>query len=460
MKHTILLLCVAGTVMPAMAQFSNAGTETEKDKSSCSTLELVKTSTNADVKELLKKDRPQETNAIPVPHFAIRTKDNAFVMSIGGQINTILGADLGNDLYQMTGAGGGFVTSQIPVPYQPGKRSDFFINPLNANVDMQIVGLGGTEDQITGYMKFGTNGINNQMLLKKAYVSWRGFTLGQKNTLFQDNNACQPPTIDPEGPDGMISTTVYEVSYVSPSYSGFRYALGIDFPSYYTSNGIYRGKDYKIWHGVDIAGKPVADPNYYNQNVPDVPLWIEYSASSMNRIRLSGIIRNFTYRNLLTDKRENTVGWGMMLSGNLNPVEPLIFYATAAYGKGIGAYLQDIAGMPLSYVPKDSEPGLMTPTPMMGLMFGATYNINSQWQVNAMASEARLWDVSSYASTAATSPGNINDYKYGFYAAGNVFYNVSSYLQVGLEYLYGQRATWSNGKGSDNRVQMQLMFTI
>lgn len=463
MKHTYLLstaACVAALVpAAAQAQTSLAGTGSENEGSS-SRLEVVKTSVTPDVKEILKKDRPSGNQAIPTPHFALRTPDNNFVMTVGGQINTIIGADLGNDLYQNQNAGGGFMPSQIYVPSQQGRRSDTFINPLNADIDFQVVGLGGTADQITGYIKFGTNGLSNNLLMKKAYLTWRGLSAGMKNTLFQDNDACQPPTIDPQGPNGMISTTAYEVSYTSPSYGGFRYAIGLDMPSYYSSNGIYRGKDYKVWKGTEVAGQPVADPTAYNQNVPDVPMWVEYQASANNRIRLSGIVRNFSYRDLMNKKHENSVGWGMMLSGNLSPVEPLIFYGTAAYGKGIGAYIQDIAGIPVSFIPSDSDPGKMTPTPMMGWMAGATYNINSQWQVNVMGSQARIWDAAPYAQAAASTPDNLNNYKSGLYLCGNVFYNISSYLQVGMEYLYGKRLTWNAGSGTDNRVQMQLMFTI
>ncbi len=56
-------------------------------------------------------------------------------MTIGGQINPIIGTDFGNDLYEVDGAGIGFVTGMIPVPPVNGKRSDFYINPLNANID-------------------------------------------------------------------------------------------------------------------------------------------------------------------------------------------------------------------------------------------------------------------------------------------------------------------------------------
>ncbi len=434
--------------------------ECDTTSSPGSRIEFVKTAANAEVREILNKDRPKENAAIPVPHFAIRTSDNKFVMTIGGQVNPIIGADLGNDLYGQSGAGISFVTSQIPVPPPTGKKSHFYINPLNAALDVQVVGLGGTDDQITGYIKVGTNGNTTGIVLQRAYVSWRGFTAGQKLTLLQDEYACQPPTIDPEGPSGCVSNVAYEVSYTSKSYNGFRFAIGLDMPSYYASSGRYLGKDYKVWEGQEVTGQPVADPTAFNQNIPDIPMWVEWGKSTYNRIRLSGIIRNLAYRDLLTGKRRYSTGWGVMVSGNLNPVEPLILYLQAVYGKGIGAYIQDIAGQPLSYIPDDASPGKMTPSPMMGLNFGVTYNISPKWQVNAMVSEARIWGVSKYAEAAATLPDHLNDYKYAIYAAGNVFYNISSYFQVGLEYLYGRRQTWNVGGASDNRVQMQFMFTI
>ena len=459
MRHTAVLLLISAVSMSVYARTSQAGSGAEND-SVDSKVEFIKTSAHPDVKEILQKDRPSETAGIPVPHFAVRTADNKFVLTIGGQINPILGADFGNDLYEVSGAGIGFVTSMIPVPPVSGKKSDFYINPLNANIDFQVVGFGGTRNQVTGYLKFGTNGESAAIKLKKAYVSWMGITAGLKSTLFEDGDAASPPTIDPQGPSGMVSTSAYEVSYVSPSFKGFRFAVGLDMPYYYTSNGVYRGHDFKTWREEEIGGKPVADPEAFNQNVPDIPMWVEYAASDYNRVRLSGIIRNFTYRDLLEGKRRNSVGWGVMLSGNLNPVEPLILYLQAAYGKGIGAYIQDISGQPLSFIPDDSRPGHMTPSPMMGLTFGATYNITPKWQVNAVVSEARIWNVGPYATAAADAPDNVNNYKYGFYAAGNVFYNISSYLQVGVEYLYGRRGTWNAGSALDNRLQMQIMFTL
>lgn len=437
MKTPLSLIMAFAVATSAMAQ-------------SPSHLSIVRTS--AADSALLAKTKPKAAHEIPVPKFVIKSQDNKFLMTVGGQINPIMGVDLGNDLYNVDAAGISFVTQQIPVPAVTGKKGDYYINPLNAAIDFQIVGLAGTENQITGYIKFGTNGNNHNLGLSRAYITWRNFTAGEKLTLLQDDYACQPPTIDPEGPSGCISTVSYEVNYTSKNYNGFQFAVGLDMPSWYASNGIYRGKDYPTYFGKQVDNYADAE-----QMVPDIPMWIQYGTSDFNRIRFSGIIRNFAYRDLLANKTRHMVGWGVMCSGNLQtPNKGVTFYYQAAYGQGIGAYLQDIAGMPLSFIPDNAKPGKMKASPMMGLNVGFTFQLSPKWQMNIMASESRIWDVQNYATVKDL---NCN-YKYALYGAANLFYNITPYLQWGVEYLWGHRQTWDMGGAHDSRLQTQLMFTF
>lgn len=456
MKHTALLLAAISFLIPAIPGIADDTSSSDSDNHK---ILFVRTAKDTVVYKILEDQRELKFGESPVPHFAIHTLNNSFVMTIGGQISPIFGADLGNDLYSQDGAGISFVTNRIPVTGTDSKKADFFINPLQAYIDLQVVGFGGTKNQITGYIKIGTNGLNNNIHLKRAYVSWRGFTAGLKQTLFQDGLACQPPTIDPQGPCGEIAGSAYEISYISPSFKGFRCAIGASMPSYYASNGRYLGKDYKKWNGKDILNQVVCDPEAYNQMVPDIPMWVEWAKSPYNRIRLRGIIRTFNYKDVLAGKRRTSVGWGLMLSGNLNPVKPLILYAQACYGKGIGNYIQDLAGIPLSFTPRSDDPGRMTPTPELGLVVGATWNFNTRWQANAMYSMARMWKVGPYALSEGVT-NEFNNYRYANYMAANVFYNISSFFQVGVEYLYGQRHTWYAGQGHDNRIQAQFSFTL
>lgn len=263
--------------------------------------------TTPEIKEILDRTRPVENRAIPTPKFNIHTADKSFILTVGGQINPIIGYDIGNNLYKQPGAGISFVTSAIPVPATAGHKGDFFINPINGNIDLQVVGLQGTPNEITGYVKVGTNGIDTDIVLQRAYITYRGFVAGMKLTLLQDDYACQPPTIDPEGPSGCVSNVAYEISYKSKSYDGFRFAIGLDMPTFYSSNGYYRGKDYPEEDGKQVIGTA-------EQLIPDIPAWVEYSFSQWNRVRLSGILRNFAYRDLEAGKTRHMAGWGAMLS--------------------------------------------------------------------------------------------------------------------------------------------------
>lgn len=461
---TILLAgCIAASVLaqePASAEGSLVeDNEVSRDRR----VYLVHTRRDSTVYSILVKDRPRSFRDTPVPHFAIHTSDNAFIMTIGGKIQPIIGWDFGNDLYETPGASGGFVTNQIPVPARRFKKSDFYINALNSNITMQIVGFGGRKNQITGFIKIGTDGYKNPLKLKIAYVKWRGFTAGMKKTLFQDEDANMPVMIDPQGPSGAVDATSYMLSYETPDYNGFRAAIGVEVPTFNTSDGRYLGKDYKEFGGKDILNQPVVDPSAYNQLVPDIPMFVEWAKDNDNRIRLSGLIRTLNYRDVLNNRHRTTVGWGVQLSGNWTPVSQLSFAGQAVYGKGIGNYILDLAGIPLSFTPKSSNPGALTPTPEMGLVFSATWNINKQWQINAVYSMSRMWNVGAYAlseSESGSNPHPTYNYRYANYAGANVLYKISSFLQVGAEYLYGQRHTWYRGQAHDNRLSFDVCFTL
>lgn len=460
MKHTYTLLIPLCAALLGTAPVASAKELSDTTQEKEMAIVFVKTPKAKEIADILARDRAKGPGETPVPHFAIHTRDNKFVLTIGGKINPIIGADFGNDLYTVLDKNNGFITDAIPVPSQSGRRSNFYINALNTEVDLQAVGFGGTDNQITGYVRLGTNGQSAQVQLKRAWISWRGITIGKKTTLFEDNYAASPTTIDPQGPCGIVATTVYEASYVSKSYSGFKFGIGINMPSFYTASGVYLGEDYMKWEGQDIVGKNVCDPMGCSQSIPDVPLFVEWGKTPLNRIRLSGILRNFRYRDILEGKNRYCPGWGVQLSGNLNPIEPLIFYASAVYGAGIGAYIQDLQGVPLSFVPDNDHPGKMKASPMMGLTFGVTYNFSKKWQANAAISRTSLWDVDKYAVHATTNPGAQDNYRYANYVAANVLYNISSYLQVGLEYLWGQRATYGMGKAHDNRLEIGVQFML
>ena len=130
MKHIFCLLFTVFLTSTVMAQTPRMNLRIEEiDFSKDGRIYLIHTAKDTMVYEILKKDRPKSFRDTPVPHFAIHTGDNSFILTIGGKLQPIIGWDFGNDLYEEAGAAGGFITNQIPVPAKRFKKSDFYINP-------------------------------------------------------------------------------------------------------------------------------------------------------------------------------------------------------------------------------------------------------------------------------------------------------------------------------------------
>ena len=252
-----------------------------------------------------------------------------------------------------------------------------------------------------------------------------------------------PETIDPQGANGAIDVHSYQVSYQKKFDCGIKLGVSLELPTFDKYPGAYYGKDYPSLKGVQFYDDAT-------QPVPDIPAYIEYRGKGMNRVRVSGIMRNFFYRDDKADKTNSVVGWGVQLSGNLQPINPLTFYYQCSYGHGIANYIQDTNGLPLSYIPKNSQPGKMTATPMMGWLAGFSYRFDNDVRILGVYSQARVWDCGDYDP----------DYKMGQYVAGNVFIPIKEYLQLGVEYLWGKHSEFGGKSAHLSRIQTMLRLSF
>lgn len=410
---------------------------------------IVLVRTGAVEKSILERGRPRGPREIPTPKFVVKTRDNSFLLTIGGKINVIAGADLGNNLYNTDGGGLSFATQAIPVPAREGHKADYFINPLKSQIDFQVVGFGNTDNQLTAYLRICAHDKDAHLKLSRAYIQWRGFLAGQQSTVMQDGMD-GANMLEPHGPSGAIDNAPFQLSYHSPLISGFSFAAALEVPSWNSSDGVYRGKDYPTFDG-----KQVADYADAEQMVPDIPLYVQYESGN-NKIRLTGLLRDFTYRDLVTNRRRHTTGWAVALMGKLQPASRLAIYYQMIYGAGIGSYMADISGLPISYIPESTCPGRMKATPMMGYNLGVTVDLGKGWQFNAVGSQSRLWGASVYCMAG----DDTQNYKYTLYAAANVIRQITPYLRWGVEYVWGRRQTWSIGGANDSRLQTQILFTF
>ena len=101
---------------------------------------------------VLANARPHEPRPIPAPKFMLKSKNNNFMMTLSGWTSMLVGADIKNDLYK-TSAGTGFIPADLALTTTRVQKSEFYINPLGGVLRCHIVGLAGTKNEISAFIK-------------------------------------------------------------------------------------------------------------------------------------------------------------------------------------------------------------------------------------------------------------------------------------------------------------------
>ena len=163
------------------------------------------------------------------------------------------------------------------------------------------------------------------------------------------------------------------------------------------------------------------------------------------------------YRDLVADKNRTKTAWGVKLSGS-TPIgaTPFQAYYQAAYGRGIGGYIQDLADLGLDLSPDSSAPGHLDAVKAWGAYAGLQYTFSSKVFSSVSYSQTRAY-ADKYAD--GSTPWN-EQYKYAQYVSANVFYTILPGLQTGLEYLYGRRVDMDGVSRHDNRINAMLQFNF
>ena len=239
------------------------------------------------------------------------------------------------------------------------------------------------------------------------------------------------PTVDDQGPSGQVSAKNMLIKYTSPSWSGFSFAASVEVPeaSYTTGN----------------TSKSIA------QRFPDIPAYAQYSwDKGDSHIRLSGIMRQLSYRNLESSKNHFATGWGVQLSTIAGITPDFKFFGHYTYGKGIATYINDLDGLGYDLIPDGASGNLKAPA-MAGWTAGLQYNFTPRLFATASYSRAQLYDTAGMAA---------DTYRYAQYMVANVFYNLWGDLRIGAEYIHGTHKDISGLSGKANRLEAMLQYSF
>lgn len=379
------------------------------------------------------ENAPKRFNEPGAPRFAIKGKNNLFYLGIGGVIKGVGLFDWGNPVDDPND----FVTADIPFDTPAGNGGKLQGSLGQSKIFINFIALPGTDNKVGAYISGKFSGNGGAFKLNHAYITYRGFTVGHTASLFEDG-AAAPPTIDSEGPCGLVGVTNNLIDYTHAF-----------------------GKRIKVGIGLELSSVSMtlsSRTRDVSQRIPDIPAFFQYSWDDENGwIRFSALMRNIQYRDLVSDKNRNKTCWGIKMSGS-TPVgsTPLQVYYQAAYGRGIGGYIQDLAGLGLDLSPDAASPGRLDAVKAWGAYAGLQYTFSPKVFASVSYSQDRAY-ADRYAG--GSTPWD-EQYKYAQYLSANVFYTIMPGLQCGVEYLHGRRVDMDGASRSDNRINTMLQFNF
>lgn len=362
------------------------------------------------------------------PYFMFLSKSGNLAMGVGGLIRM-------RGYYDWNGSIpiSGFSPYSIPIPKDPTSMRRLAATPAGTGLFFTILGRNTAFGNFMGFFQADFSGYNNRdFKLKKAYVTAGDWTVGYATTTFEDTQA-EPSTIDGAGPNGINSRTNVLVRYMHTFKSNWSVAGSIEFPS----------------SSIDADGVHTKACSDY---VPDVAAFLQYQwDQGESHVRLSGLARVLSYRDLTESKNFNIIGWGAQLSTVVKILPQFSMYGIASVGKGHESYTTDLASGNFDLIAKPDDPGRLYAPTAVGYVLGAQYYFKPNLFSNIALSEQRYYP--------KDNPGDAQ-YKYGLYGAFNLFWDITPRFEVGMEYLAGKRMNFNGTNGSANRVTAMVMLSF
>ena len=243
-----------------------------------------------------------------------------------------------------------------------------------------------------------------------------------------------PATIDFAGPNGMSIYHATQIRYEHAFAKGLKAGIGVEMP---------------VVDGLTNEHVSIA-----KQRMPNFPVYVQYGWNPKSHFRAAAIIRSMTYDDLTARKAESEIGWGVLASATFNLTNRLQVYGQGVYGKGIGQFLNDMSMLNVDVVPNPEKEGKMQVLPMMGWFAGMQYNFSPKVFITSTYGQSRLYSHDGYPAVAS------DQYRYGQYLNATLFWNITSDLQAGAEYLRGWRTDFNGDTRHANRVNLAVQYSF
>lgn len=361
------------------------------------------------------------------PYFLFMSKDAQLAMGIGGAVRM-------RGYYDWGGAmpSSGFAPYLIPMHPDPADMKHIGTSPSGTCLFFRVIGRNKTLGDYQLYIEGNFNGYEGRDLkLKMAYATINDFTVGYAPSTFSDP-AALPPTVDAQGPNNKITPTSVLVRYMPVVKDKWVFAASVETPE----------------PTIDADNSTTRACRSY---VPDFAAFAQYQWAPNQHVRLAGIVRTLSYRDMVASTNRNVAGWGLQLSSIANPLPELTTFITANYGAGHSGLGGDLLIGRYDLVSNPDVPGTLYAPKSMGWCAGIKYNIKPELFVSVTASQSR------YLPSRRISP---DEYKYGMFGCVNVFWNLTPRIMVAAEFDIGKRQNFSGEHRYARRASALCMFSF
>lgn len=361
------------------------------------------------------------------PYFLFMSKDAQLAMGIGGAVRM-------RAYYDWDGAmpSSAFTPFQISIPANPTNMQHFGSTPSGTCLYFRVLGRNKLFNRYQLYIETDFTGYEHlDLRLKKAYAIIDKVTIGYAASTYSDPSAL-PPIVDGQGVNNKISPTSVLLRYTPVFRNKWHLSISIETPT-------------SAIDADNVNTQKVSD------KMPDFAAAIQYQWSAGQHIRLAGIVRSLPYRDLINATNHSLAGYGLLFSIVATPTKHLTFYGTANYGRGIGSLGGDLIFGSYDLVDATETPGRMYAPRAYGYCAAVQYNFKPNLFASISASQYR------YLPKNYVAP---EEYKYGLFAACNVFWNITPRLQVAVEFDFGKRHNFSSMQRNAYRFNSMCMFSF
>ena len=360
------------------------------------------------------------------PYFLFMSRDATLAMGIGGAVRM-------RGYFDWDGAipASGFAPYLIPINPDPTKMRKFDTTPAGTCLFFRVIGRNKKFGNYQLYIEANFNGYQaRDFHLKKAYATINDWTIGYASSTFSDPSA-EPATVDAQGPSNKISPTNVLVRWMPRFKKNWVAAVSIETPStHYTTNASTAAVD--NW-------------------IPDAAAFLQYEWGRTSHVRLAGVVRALSYRDLVNSTNHYRTGWGLMLSTVFHPIPQLTFFGTANYGHGYASLGGDLQIGNYDLIPNAEKDGELYAPASFGWCAGLQYNILPNLFVSTSFSETRFLP---------SHPVDGAEYRYGLFGDVNVFWNLTPRIQIGAEFDFGKRMDFNGDNRWAKRVGAVCQFSF